>query len=125
MAAASESLESLLLLLLLFEFEFELLFEFESLFELLFELELPPPTKFWMKSCNLPHSTGLAGSRMAIRQSEQQIKEIIFMLLSLPRASFLLLTFLLVDPLINLSCWLALLVRANVDEEVVLGIVCD
>lgn len=70
-AAVSESLESL------FEFEllFELpLFEFElPLFELLFELldELPPPTRFWKNSCNLPHSTGLAGSRQAIRQKVQ------------------------------------------------------
>lgn len=71
-AAASESLDSLLLLLL---FEFELLFEFALLFELLleFELEFPPPTKFCIKSCNLPHSTGLAGKRQAIKQSEQAI----------------------------------------------------
>lgn len=69
MAAVSESLDSLLLLL----FEFELLLEFALLLELLleFEFEFPPPTKFCIKSCNLPHSTGLAGKRQATRQTKQ------------------------------------------------------
>lgn len=71
-AAASESLLSL--------FEFELVFElalllllFELLLELLFEfeLELPPPTKFCIKSCNLPAWTGLTGNKQLIRHSEQ------------------------------------------------------
>lgn len=75
MAAVSESLDSLLL------FEFELPFEFALLFELLleFELELPPPTKFCMKSCSLPHSTGLAGKMQAITQNEQAITVANFM----------------------------------------------
>lgn len=66
-AAVSESLESL------FEFElvFEFAFEFELEFELEFEFEFPPPTRFWMKSCNLPHWTGWAGNKQATRHSEQ------------------------------------------------------
>lgn len=67
-AAVSESFESLFE----FEFEFELLFSLLLLLLLLVELdELPPPTRFWIKSCNRPHSTGLAGSRQAMRQNEQ------------------------------------------------------
>lgn len=70
-AAASESFESL--------FELELLFEFPLLFallfELLFEFELlfPPPTRFCMKSCNLPHLTGITGNKLATRHREQAI----------------------------------------------------
>lgn len=35
------------------------------------ELEPAPPTRFWMKSCRRPHSTGLWGSRQASRHTLQ------------------------------------------------------
>lgn len=98
LAAVSESLElspllelSLLLLLwLLFLFELPLDEELD---------EEPPPTRFWMKSCNLPHWTSLAGIRNAIRQSAQAttVANLIVVILLL----FLLLQ---IFPILRLFC---------------------
>lgn len=68
-AAVSESDES--------ELELEAPFEELALLDwpLPLELELepppPPPTRFWMKSCRRPHSTGRTGAKQPTRQSEQ------------------------------------------------------
>lgn len=112
-ADASESLLSL--------FEFELLFEFALLllFELLFEFEFEslPPTKFCIKSCNLPHSTGLTGKRQPIKQSEQATIVMSFIVLILVDFRFFLLTEVI---LLNLIIGVE-----DKRDDFVLGIVFD
>jgi len=74
-AAVSESLEfSALFEASLFELLLLLLLLFLLLELLEDEEELEPPTRFWMKSCNRPHSTCLAGITRATRHNEQTIR---------------------------------------------------